>query len=95
MKLEIQLNNSTLRDTLDGPVATKIIQQGDFTLKSEKSFQSANLLLNDPKQSAVLSEVSSEATGIAENPTSQPKGMELKSVSDAPKIDSKSLSNSE
>jgi hypothetical protein len=64
------------------------VQLGDSTtLKSEKSFQSANLLSNGPKRSAVLSEV--------RNPTYQRKGMESKIVSEASKSPLTQLSESQ
>ena len=80
--LETTLENSkyALRRALESPDTMKSIQQGDSTLKSEKSLQSANLLSNDSK---------------VRNPTSQRKGMKSKSVSDAPKIDFKPLSSSQ
>ena len=63
--------------------SSKTSQQGDSTLKSEKA---PYLTENDPKRSAVLSEV--------RDSTSRGKDMESKSFSDASKIDFNTLSNS-
>ena len=69
-----------LSELLNRSQATKIDQQGDYSSDSSLTPQSGNLLPND-------SEV--------RNPTSSRKGMESKSVSDPPKIDSKPLSQSQ
>ena len=45
-----------LSDILEAPRATKNIHQGDSTLKSEKSLQSANLLSNDSKVNLEIKE---------------------------------------
>nr|WPV76506.1 hypothetical protein [Naviculales sp.] len=91
--MQLEHNKNILRKTnlnvfSEAPKSPKIdsltLEQGYSTLKRKKA---PYLPENDPKRSAPLSEV--------RNTTYQRKGMESKSLSDAPKIDFKPLSSSQ
>ena len=71
--------------------ATKIEQQGDSRLNP----QSANYLPNDSEVRNPTYEVSAQRTEAFSDCETKLTGMESKSVSDASKIDSKSLSNTQ
>ena len=84
--LETNLENSNyaISDNIDAPDTMKSIQLGDSTSKYKKGLYSAE---NDPKRSAVFSEI--------RNPTSQRKEMESKSLLDLLKVDFTQLLNSQ
>ena len=73
-----QNSKDLLSDTLNAPNDIKITQHDNYTLRGKKALY---LTQNEPKRSAVLSEV--------RNPTYQTKDIQSKSLSDAPKIDFK------
>ena len=82
-----QNSKYALSEPLQPLESSKTIQQDESTLKTQNSLQSPDLTFNDPKRSAVLSEV--------RNTTSQTKDIESKSLLETSKINFKTSERSE